>query len=135
MSDSNEKEHEMRTIKRHIAAAGTVLGVLMAGAAFGGGKGDAAKRKPVKPQEVNVSVTEAGFVPATLEIRKGVPTVLVITRRTDRTCARQAVFASLEKSIDLPLNQAVRIELPAQSKGKLSYACSMDMLRGELVIR
>ena len=125
----------MSTIKRSIATTGAFLGVLMAGAAFGGGKGDAQKRKPAKTQEVNVTVTEAGFVPATIEIQKGVPITLVITRKTDRTCAKQAVFAAFEKSVDLPLDKAVRIALPAQSKGKLTYACSMDMLRGELVVQ
>ncbi len=125
----------MRTIRRNIVAAIALLGVLASGAAFGSGKGEAKKRKGVKPQEIHVTVTESGFEPPSIAIEKNVPIMLVITRKTDRTCARQAVFAALDKSVDLPLDKTVRIALPAQSKGKLSYACSMDMLRGELVIQ
>ena len=88
-----------------------------------------------KVREVKISVTEAGFVPASVTVKKGVPFVLVVTRKTDQTCAKQAVFASIGKAVELPLNKAVRVSFPAQSAGRLSYACGMDMLRGELVVR
>lgn len=84
---------------------------------------------------MKISVTQAGFEPASFKVKKGVPILLIITRKTDRTCAKQAVFPSLGKTVDLPLNQAVRVELPAQAEGRLRYACEMDMFAGELIIR
>lgn len=108
---------------------------LVVGAAFGHDKGNPPVRKSARPQEVKISVTKAGFKPVTLAVKKGVPIVLVITRKTDQTCAKQAVFPSIDKVVDLPLNKAVRVALPAQPSGRLSYACGMDMLRGELVVK
>lgn len=91
--------------------------------------------KPARTQEVSIAVTEAGFVPSTVTVRKGVPIVLVVTRKTDQTCATQAVFPTIKKTVDLPLNKPVRVSLPAQSAGSLSYACGMGMLHGEVVVR
>jgi len=42
-------------------------------------------------QTVQMTVTDDGYVPARIEARKGVPLTLVITRKTDRTCATELV--------------------------------------------
>jgi len=107
----------------------------MAGVAMAHEKASEHVHKAVRPQVVKISVTNAGFEPATLKVKKGVPIVLLITRKSDRTCAREAVFSSLGRRVDLPLDQVVRVELPAQATGRLCYACAMDMYRGELVIQ
>ena len=112
-----------------------VVGLLGSGVAMGHGKGSNHKEKRMKPQEVRIAVTEAGFVPATVSVKQGVPIDLMITRKTDQTCATQAVFPSLDKTVDLPLNKVVRVALPAQPAGRLSYACGMGMLRGEVVVQ
>jgi len=95
--------------------------------ACGGGKKSAGR-------EVQISVTEAGFEPARAMIPKGQPITLVISRKTDQTCAKEIVISSLNIRRDLPLNQAVRIELPADVIGdSLSYACGMDMYAGAII--
>lgn len=118
------------------ASVGIVLVCsLVAGAAFGHERGEKHGRKSARPQEVKISVTQAGFEPATVAVKKGLPIVLVITRKTDQTCATQAVFPSIERTVDLPLNKSVRVALPAQSAGHLSYACGMGMFHGVLVVQ
>lgn len=122
------------------AVRGIMVGVvtgclLMAGVALAHEKVSGHVHKPARPQVVKISVTRAGFEPATIKVKKGVPIVLLITRKTDRTCAKQAVFSSLGRTVDLPLDQVVRVELPAQAAGHLGYACAMDMFRGDLVIQ
>ena len=115
---------------------GTIVVCLLGtGVALGHGKTPGHTEKHMKPQEVKIAVTEAGFVPKSVSVKRGVPIVLVITRETDQTCATQAVFPSIDKPVDLPLNKAVRVALPAASAGRLSYACGMGMLHGELVVR
>jgi plastocyanin domain-containing protein len=84
---------------------------------------------------VHVEVTEAGFVPATATVPKGQPITLTMTRRTNQTCATDVVFPALNIKRDLPLDQEVTIELPAQPAGTLSYACGMDMVKGNLVVQ
>jgi len=86
-------------------------------------------------QEVHLTVTDAGFEPAEVTIAKDRPIILTVTRKTDQTCAREIVFKDLDLKRDLPLNQEVRIELPARPAGTLNYACGMDMIKGSLVVQ
>ena len=86
------------------------------------------------PSEVQVSVTDDGFVPKNVVIKKGETAVLVITRKSSNTCADEAVFAETGRKYDLPLNQPVRIDLSGSSPGTLHYACGMDMEHGTVTI-
>jgi plastocyanin domain-containing protein len=88
------------------------------------------------PQRVRVEVTEAGFVPSVVEVRKGRPVVATFSRKTDQTCGSDVVFRSLNRGYDLPLNKEVRVELAAAEIGDtLKFSCSMDMLHGMFVAR
>ena len=86
-------------------------------------------------QDVALTVTDAGFQPAELAVAKDRPIRLTITRKTDATCAREIVFKEIAVKQDLPLNQAVTVNLPAQGSGTLHYACGMDMIKGSLVVQ
>lgn len=86
------------------------------------------------PAEVHVTVTDNGFEPKDVRIPKGHAAVVVITRKTDRTCATEALFTETARKYDLPLNTPVRIDLTGVSPGKLHYACAMDMIKGTVTI-
>jgi plastocyanin domain-containing protein len=90
--------------------------------------------KKSNSQEVKITVTENGFEPARAVIHKGEPVTLIVERKTDQTCAKEIVLQGLNIKKDLPLNQAVRIVLPADVIGdSLSYACGMDMYTGVII--
>ena len=86
-------------------------------------------------QEVQLTVTDAGFVPAQVQVAKDRPIRLTVTRKTAQTCATEIVFKEIDVKHDLPLDQAVTIDLPAQPSGTLNYACGMDMIKGALVVQ
>ena len=86
-------------------------------------------------QEVAITVTDAGFVPAEVKVDKDRPIRLTVTRKTDATCAREMIFKEVAVKQDLPLDQAVTVDLPAQPSGTLHYACSMDMIKGTVVVQ
>lgn len=96
---------------------GIVLGVLLAAA---------------PARVVQLSVTDDGFVPAQVAAKRGQPLKLVITRKTEHTCAKEVRVAG--QSRKLPLNQPVEIELTPDKSGKIRYACAMDMVAGVLVV-
>ncbi|HET7224779.1 MAG TPA: cupredoxin domain-containing protein [Candidatus Eisenbacteria bacterium] len=83
---------------------------------------------------VAVDVTEDGFVPATVHVRRGAPLTLVVTRRTDATCATRAEFATLGRGYDLPLGKPVAIPIPTDSARTIRYACPMDMYKGKVIV-
>jgi plastocyanin domain-containing protein len=82
------------------------------------------KSQPKKPaHEVQITVTSDGFQPAEIKTKAGEPLRLVITRKTDRTCAKEVVIKDLGVNKALPLNEAVAIEITPTKNGQLRYAC------------
>ncbi len=72
---------------------------------------------------------------ARVEVPRGQPFTLVVTRKTDQTCATEMLIPALNEHRALPLNQAVRIDVPNGVADTLRYACGMDMIRGMLVAK
>lgn len=83
---------------------------------------------------VEMAVTEAGFVPAKIKANKGELLRLVITRKTDRTCATEIVVAGHGIDRKLPLNQPVTVELTPKASGEIRYACGMNHVAGVVFV-
>ncbi len=66
--------------------------------------------KADKPRTVELSVTDKGFEPNNITVKKGEPLHLVVTRKTDHTCATSIDIKDAGIRKDLPLNQAVAID-------------------------
>ena len=109
-------------------AAVASLALVLALAGCGGGAGAVKER-------VSVEVTQEGFVPKEIPAKAGQAITLVVTRKTDLTCAKQIVFADLGVQKELPLNQAVEVTVTPTKAGDLRFACSMDMVAGKLVVQ
>jgi plastocyanin domain-containing protein len=83
---------------------------------------------------VEMQVTEDGFVPARIKANKGEKLRLVITRKTDRTCAKEIVIKEAGVNTPLPLEKTVTVEVTPKKSGELKYACGMDMITGVIFI-
>ena len=90
--------------------------------------------KAKAPRQVDITVTSEGFQPAEIKTRAGEPLRLVITRKTDRTCAKEVVIKDLGINKPLPLDQPVTIDVTPKKAGQLRYACSMDMVAGAIIV-
>src|SRR6266508_3428244 len=86
-------------------------------------------------QRFHLTVDGEGFHPRSIAVAAGKPVTLVVTRTSDKTCAKEIVFPSLNETRSLPLNQPVQIRIPPQDKGALAFACGMDMYRGMIVAK
>ena len=84
---------------------------------------------------VQMTVTEDGFVPAEIAVKKGEPLKLVITRKTNKTCATEIVIKDYGIDAKLPLDKAVEVTFTPTKAGKVRYACGMDMISGTLVVQ
>jgi plastocyanin domain-containing protein len=94
-----------------------------------------AKQNAGGPPRFEIAVTDTGFAPGTITVPAGKPVTLVVTRKTDQTCAKEIVFPDQKIRKPLPLNQAVEIALPSSPPGEIDYACGMDMVFGKVVVR
>lgn len=89
---------------------------------------------PAGPKEINVAVTDNGFEPYDITIKKGQAAVLVFTRKSENTCATEAIFAETGRKYDLPLNEPVRVDLTGLSPGTIHFSCGMAMEKGTVRI-
>ena len=85
-----------------------------------------------KEQVVNLDVTKEGFVPAQVKVKAGQPVKLVVTRKTEVTCATEIVMKDFGVKQDLPLEKPVTVNVTPKKAGEYRYACGMDMIAGVL---
>jgi plastocyanin domain-containing protein len=93
---------------------------------------------PGPSQRIAITITDAGYEPARIEIPRGRPVVLVFTRNSEKTCAVDVDFTLPDGTkIDrrLPLGQQVEIPLRVDRAVEIPYACGMDMVRGVIVVK
>ncbi len=83
---------------------------------------------------VNVSVTDNGFEPSKVKAKKGEKVRLVVTRKTDSTCAKEIVIKEHRINQPLPLDTPVTVEFTPAKSGEIRYACGMDMVSGVVFV-
>jgi plastocyanin domain-containing protein len=112
----------------------SIIAVISVG--FSGASALAKGKDQKKPQEqvVTMEVTGDGFVPAQVTVKVNQPTKLVVTRKTDRTCAKEIVIKDFGINKPLPLNQPVAITFTPTKVGTFRYACGMDMIAGVIIV-
>ena len=91
--------------------------------------------KADKPRTVELSVTDKGFEPNNITVRKGEPLHLVVTRKTDQTCATSIDIKDAGIRKDLPLNKPVAIDFTPDKAGEIRYVCGMGMMGGVLLVQ
>ena len=77
---------------------------------------------------IALAVTEEGFVPSRIRLKKGEPVKFVVIRKTDTTCATELLIAGTDLRVKLPLNQPVEIAWTPTSSGTVKFGCAMGMM-------
>jgi plastocyanin domain-containing protein len=83
---------------------------------------------------VDVTVTDEGFVPSRVKVKKGEKVRFVVTRKTTRTCATEIVIKDHGINAPLPLDKPVTVEFTPGKSGEIRYACGMDMISGVVFV-
>jgi plastocyanin len=87
-------------------------------------------------QLVEIRVTERGYEPSPVTLKKGEPVTLHVTRTTDRTCATEFILDEHQINEKLPMGQTVTIRFTPEKDGELVYGCGMDkMISGRFVVQ
>lgn len=87
-----------------------------------------------RAQVVQLTVTPQGFIPAQVKVKAGQPVQLVVTRKTDRTCATAIVVKEYGVAKELPLGQPVTVTFTPTKAGQVRYACPMNMIAGTMIV-
>jgi plastocyanin domain-containing protein len=83
-----------------------------------------------------IKVTENGFEPKEIKVKKGQPVTLSFLRTTDRTCIKAIdIPAEKVKGFELPLNKAVSLTFTPAKAGVEKFHCTaMAMGDGKIVV-
>lgn len=123
----------MRSMKRRYVM--TAFAILIAAAAGGTALAEDEKSSP---RRIDISVTDAGFEPKKVSVKKGEEVTLAFTRKTDKTCATEVILYVNDKervAKKLPLNQVVPVTVTFSNSGQVGYACAMNMIGGVIVVQ
>jgi plastocyanin domain-containing protein len=95
----------------------------------------AAEAKTPAPRTVELTVTEKGYEPSPLKLKKGEPVTLKITRKTEKTCATELILKDHNINAELPLDKTVEVSFTPTKTGELKYGCAMgQMIAGVFVV-
>ncbi|MGE6760669.1 cupredoxin domain-containing protein [Corallococcus interemptor] len=84
---------------------------------------------------LELSVTEKGFEPSSVQLlKKDEPVTLLVTRRTEATCATSLVLAEYGIDAKLPLNTLVEIAFTPRQSGVLQYGCPTGEATGRFFV-
>ena len=100
----------------------------------------AADKAPAAPAaagtKVEIKVTENGFEPKEVKVKKGQPVTLSFLRTTDRTCIKAIdIPAEKVKNFQLPLDKAVSLTITPAKAGVEPFHCTaMGMGGGKIIV-
>ena len=84
--------------------------------------------------EVRLSVANARFAPADLQIPAGKPVRLIVDRPDANPCSQQLLLPRLGVRQDLADNGTTTIDIPATDTGTFTMTCGMGMMAGRLIV-
>jgi hypothetical protein len=87
------------------------------------------------PGSVLVNVSMVGFDPAVIPAKAGQPLKLAFFRPNGANCAREVVFPDLGIRKELPPGQTTVVDITPPKSGTFGFACGMNMLKGQLIVR
>ena len=116
----------------------TPVALILLTLALGSCKKEEGSTPPQKPtpgvRTITMEVTGDGFVPANLSVKVGEPLKLVVTRKTDETCATDLLIDGTDIKLALPLDKPVEVAWTPTKAGKIKFGCAMDMMVGGVLL-
>jgi hypothetical protein len=87
------------------------------------------------PGSVLVNISMVGFDPASIDAKAGQPLKLAFFRPNAANCAREVVFPALGIRKELPPGETTVVDVTPPKSGTFGFACGMNMLKGQLIVR
>jgi len=85
-------------------------------------------------QEVTINISDNGYSPDNIRIKKGAPVKVTLKTVNTFGCARAFVVPSLNIQKNLPKNGEDSFEFTPDKAGEILFSCTMGMYRGQFVV-
>jgi plastocyanin domain-containing protein len=93
------------------------------------------RSEKTKAQTARVILTEQGYKPDSIRLRRGIPARITFVRLAEGTCGTEIVLPGQGIKRALPLNKPVVVAFTPNKSGEFSFTCGMGMLRGKIVVQ
>jgi len=95
------------------------------------------RAKEVEPgvQVATVTLTENGYVPDTIKLKRGKLARITFVRAVEATCGTAVVIPAFNIKRDLPLKEPVVIDFTPGKRGVFNFTCGMGMLEGKIIVQ
>jgi plastocyanin domain-containing protein len=80
-------------------------------------------------------VVRGGYSPDRIEVRQGQPVRLTFLRQESNPCTEEVIFGDFGVARRLPEGERVIVEFTPDRVGEFPFHCSMNMVRGMLVVK
>jgi plastocyanin domain-containing protein len=90
--------------------------------------------KPRKIKTVRINISQEGYAPAFVSVKKGQTVRLVFWRADANNCGEELVFPALNIKRDIPVRTRVVVTITPRKTGDLAFTCGMDMFRGKILV-
>jgi plastocyanin domain-containing protein len=84
---------------------------------------------------ITIKVTDTGFEPAQIKVKKDTPVHLIFLRTSETTCGTDVVIPDQKIEKSLPLNKPVAVDLTFKQAGEVTFTCGQKMLKGSIVVQ
>ena len=95
----------------------------------------AAFASPQADKGITIKVTDAGFEPAQVKVKKDTPVHLIFLRTSETTCGTEVVIPDQKIEKSLPLNKPVAVDLTFKQAGEVTFSCGQKMLKGSILVQ
>ncbi len=85
-------------------------------------------------QNVKMQITALGYRPNLIIAKKGIPLVIEMHADENAGCAREIVFPDFKIRKIVPAGGSESVRLELVNGGKYRFHCSMDMMKGTIVV-
>lgn len=86
-------------------------------------------------QKATVLVQDGKYTPSTIEVKKGKPVQITFKGGKKMGCGATIEFKSLKQTKTVKEGKTVAFSFTPSSAGEVKFACSMDMIRGKVVVK
>ena len=93
------------------------------------------RQENTQVQSVTVRVTDGGYEPVSLELKRDITARVTFVRKSKTTCGTEVVMPDYDIKRALPLNEPVVVEFMPRKSGEFTFTCGMGMLRGKVVVQ
>jgi plastocyanin domain-containing protein len=120
--------------RKIVMVLGLVVATVLADLACAGARDDQ-HQEDARPT-VAITLTDAGYEPAAIEIRAGETVLLAISNEAESSCATSVVSKELGiPETELPKGETVVVEVTPRQPGEYTFACAMGMVKGSVLVK